>query len=110
MTALVVLADKPLAKGDTGPILTMTDQDVATYMADAAEQQSVVPVTAGEQLSEFEALEALLIPSGNNIAETLARWDAGSVAGFVTKMNQRAAALTSRGRRSRTPQACRFRR
>ena len=93
MTAMVVLADKRLAKGDSGPILIMTDQDVATYTADAAQQQSVVPVTVGERLSEFEALQALLIPSGNNIAETLARWDAGSVPAFVSEMNQRAAAL-----------------
>jgi D-alanyl-D-alanine carboxypeptidase (penicillin-binding protein 5/6) len=93
MTALVLLADKPLAKGELGPVLTMTDQDVATYMADVAQQQSVVPVAAGERLNEFEALQALLVPSGNNIAETLARWDAGSVPAFVAKMNQRAAAL-----------------
>ena len=93
MTALVVLADRPLAAGATGPNLIITDQDVATYRADAADQQSVVPVVAGEQLSEFQALEALLIPSGNNIAETLARWDAGSVSAFVGKMNQRGAAL-----------------
>jgi serine-type D-Ala-D-Ala carboxypeptidase (penicillin-binding protein 5/6) len=93
MTAMVVLADKPLAKGDAGPILVMTDQDVATYTQDAAQGQSVVPVAAGEHLSEFEALQALLIPSGNNIAETLARWDAGSVPAFVSKMNQRASAL-----------------
>ncbi|HXL18456.1 MAG TPA: D-alanyl-D-alanine carboxypeptidase, partial [Streptosporangiaceae bacterium] len=93
MTALVVLADKPLAPGATGPNLIISDQDVATYRADAADQQSVVPVEAGETLSEFQALEALLIPSGNNIAETLARWDAGSVSAFVSKMNQRATAL-----------------
>ena len=93
MTALVLLADKPLAKNETGPLLTITDQDVAIYMADLAQGQSVVQVTAGERMSEFEALEALLIPSGNNIAETLARWDAGSVPAFVAKMNQRAASL-----------------
>ena len=93
MTALVVLTDKPLARDQLGPSLIMTDQDVATYTADAADQQSVVPVAFGEHLSEFEALEAMLIPSGNNIAETLARWDAGTVPAFVTKMNQRAVAL-----------------
>jgi serine-type D-Ala-D-Ala carboxypeptidase (penicillin-binding protein 5/6) len=93
MTAMVVLADKPLAAGDTGPVLIMTDQDVATYTTDAAQGQSVVPVALGERLTEFEALQALLIPSGNNIAETLARWDAGSVPAFVSKMNQRAASL-----------------
>jgi len=93
MTAMVVLADKALVRGDSGPTLVITDQDVATYKADVADQQSVVPVVVGEQLSEFQALEALLVPSGNNIAETLARWDAGSVTAFVAKMNQRAAAL-----------------
>jgi D-alanyl-D-alanine carboxypeptidase (penicillin-binding protein 5/6) len=93
MTALVLLADKPLAKGELGPVLTITEQDVATYISDRNQLQSVVPVAAGERLNEFEALQALLVPSGNNIAETLARWDAGSVPAFVDKMNQRAIAL-----------------
>jgi D-alanyl-D-alanine carboxypeptidase (penicillin-binding protein 5/6) len=93
MTALVVLKDKPLSKGQDGPALTMSDQDVATYMADKADKQSVVEVRAGEQLTELEALEAVLIPSANNIAESIARWDAGSVAAFVDKMNQQAASL-----------------
>jgi D-alanyl-D-alanine carboxypeptidase (penicillin-binding protein 5/6) len=93
MTALVVLADKPLAKGAAGPDLIITAEDVATYRRDKAGDQSVVEVAAGEHLSEFDALQALLIPSGNNIAETLARWDAGSVSAFVDKMNQKATAL-----------------
>jgi D-alanyl-D-alanine carboxypeptidase (penicillin-binding protein 5/6) len=58
-----------------------------------AQGQSVVPVAAGERLNEFEVLEGLLIRSGNNIAESLALWDAGTVPAFVAKMNQRAAAL-----------------
>jgi D-alanyl-D-alanine carboxypeptidase (penicillin-binding protein 5/6) len=93
MTALVVLADKPLAPGASGPDLIITDQDVAAYKADAADQQSVVAVVEGEHLNEFQALEALLVASGNNIAETLARWDVGSVSAFVAEMNQHAAAL-----------------
>jgi len=71
----------------------ITDADVQAYQSDKADQQSVVAVQAGEQLSEYQALEGLLIPSGNNIAFTLANWDAGSVAGFVTKMNTQAKAL-----------------
>jgi serine-type D-Ala-D-Ala carboxypeptidase (penicillin-binding protein 5/6) len=93
MTALVVLTDKPLTAGDAGPSITITDQDVQAYENDRAQQQSVVAVQVGEQLTEFQALEGMLIPSGNNIAETLARWDAGSVAAFVDKMNKRAVAL-----------------
>ena len=90
MTALVIVADKPLKAGEQGPTLTITDQDVQTYETDKAQQQSVVLVQAGEQLSEFQALQGLLIPSGNNLAETLGRWDAGSVQAFVDKMNARA--------------------
>lgn len=92
-TALVVLDDRPLGLGELGPTLVLTDQDVAAYTSDAAQQQSVVPVAAGERLSEYQALEALLIPSGNNIAETLARWDAGSVSAFVGRMNDLATQL-----------------
>jgi D-alanyl-D-alanine carboxypeptidase (penicillin-binding protein 5/6) len=93
MTALVVLTDKKLAVGDAGPSITITDIDVQAYESDYAQKQSVVKVEAGEQLTEMQALEAMLIPSGNNIAETLARWDAGSVPAFVDKMNKRAVAL-----------------
>src|SRR3984893_15585355 len=93
MTALIVLEEKPLKKSEQGPSILITDADVQAYQSDKADQQSVVAVQAGEQLSEYQALEGLLIPSGNNIAFTLANWDAGSMAGFVTKMNTQAKAL-----------------
>lgn len=96
MTALVVIEDKPLKKGEQGPAILITDADVHEYQADNAAKQSVVEVRAGEQLTELQALEALLIPSGNNIAFTLANWDAGSAATFVAKMNKRAKELGMR--------------
>ena len=36
----------------------------------------------GETLTERQALEALLLPSADNMAWILARWDAGSQAAF----------------------------
>jgi D-alanyl-D-alanine carboxypeptidase len=45
---------------------------------------------AGEKLTERQALEAMLVPSGNNVASLLARWDAGLEAAFVARMNTRA--------------------
>jgi serine-type D-Ala-D-Ala carboxypeptidase (penicillin-binding protein 5/6) len=93
MTALVVLSDHPLARGAGGPELTISQADVDRTAQESAADASVVPVAAGEQLSELQALEGLLIPSGNNLAEVLAAWDAGSVAGFVAKMNAKAAQL-----------------
>ncbi|HKV87752.1 MAG TPA: D-alanyl-D-alanine carboxypeptidase [Candidatus Dormibacteraeota bacterium] len=90
MTALIVLEDKPLKRGEPGPVLTMTDTDVQGYQSDFAQKQSVVEVRAGEQLTEYQVLQGMLIPSANNLAETIARWDAGSIQAFVSKMNDRA--------------------
>lgn len=93
MTAMVVLQDKPLKSGEDGPTVTITDADVQSYQTDLQDQQSVAKVETGEQLSELQLLEGMLIPSANNLAETLARWDAGSTDAFVAKMNARATAL-----------------
>jgi D-alanyl-D-alanine carboxypeptidase len=93
MTALVILTDKPLKKDETGPALTITETDVQSYLTDQANKESVVAVQAGEQLTEFQLLEGLLIPSANNFADTLARWDMGSIDAFVIAMNKRASDL-----------------
>jgi serine-type D-Ala-D-Ala carboxypeptidase (penicillin-binding protein 5/6) len=93
MTALVILEDKPLKKGDPGPTITITDTDVQSYNADLANKESVALVRAGEQITELQLLQGTLIPSANNMSETLARWDAGSIDAFVAKMNARAVAL-----------------
>jgi len=50
-------------------------------------------VEAGERLTERQLLEALLIPSGNNIARMLAARVAGDEAGFVDDMNAEAEEL-----------------
>jgi D-alanyl-D-alanine carboxypeptidase (penicillin-binding protein 5/6) len=44
-------------------------------------------------LSELQALQALLLPSANNVAQVLARWDAGSTDRFVARMNATARSL-----------------
>jgi serine-type D-Ala-D-Ala carboxypeptidase (penicillin-binding protein 5/6) len=77
--------------GVGGPQITVTPADVAVYRADAAAGQSVVAVRAGERLTERQALEGLLLPSGNNVATLLAR--SGSERAFVAKMNASARAL-----------------
>lgn len=93
MTALVVLHDRPIQPGGAGPTITITPAEVAQYQRDVATQQSVAAVAAGERLSEFQALEALLIPSANNVADVLASFAAGSRAAFVAQMNHEATVL-----------------
>ena len=44
-------------------------------------------------MTERQALQALLLPSANNIAAVLARWDAGSADRFVARMNATARSL-----------------
>ncbi|MGN6377323.1 MAG: D-alanyl-D-alanine carboxypeptidase family protein [Gaiellales bacterium] len=93
MTAYVVLRDHPLRPGEDGPAITLTAADVADTYRRAAQHESVVPIAAGEELTERQALQALLLPSANNIAAVLARWDAGSADGFVARMNAAARSL-----------------
>ena len=93
MTAYLVLRDHPLRLGEDGPTITLIDADVADTDRRRGQRESVVSIAAEEQLTERQALQALLLPSANNIAAVLARWDAGSVNGFVARMNATARSL-----------------
>src|SRR5262249_59005874 len=72
MTAYVVLRDHPLRLGQEGPTITLGDADVADTDRRAGQDESVVPVAAGEELTERQALQALLLPSAHHIAPVLA--------------------------------------
>jgi len=93
MTAYLVLRDHPLRLGQDGPTITLTDADVADTDRRLRQRESIVSIAAGERLTERQALQALLLPSANNIAAALARWDAGSAARFVARMNATARSL-----------------
>lgn len=81
--ALCVLDKSPIEIGKTGKIYTITADDVANYNRHVAGNGSVAAVAEGEELSEYQAIEALMIPSANNIADSLAKWEFGSNAGYA---------------------------
>ncbi|MGA8296023.1 MAG: hypothetical protein WB770_03160 [Acidimicrobiales bacterium] len=93
MTALVILKDHPLGPLARGPLLTVSPTDVTDYANDLALGDSTLKIALGEHLDEHQLLEALLLPSGDNIADLLARWDAGNLAAFVVRMNAEVRAL-----------------
>jgi D-alanyl-D-alanine carboxypeptidase (penicillin-binding protein 5/6) len=93
MTAYTVLRDRPLAAGRSGPTITISAAEAAAYTAQKAAGLSLVKVAAGEKITERQALQALLLASGDNLAEILARWDAGSASAFARRMNANAARL-----------------
>jgi D-alanyl-D-alanine carboxypeptidase (penicillin-binding protein 5/6) len=87
ITALMVLQKKPLALNQAGPMVTITPADVANYNRYVSQDGSVLPVVAGEQLSEYQMLQALMLPSANNIADKLAEWTYGSIPAYAQAAN-----------------------
>ena len=93
MTAYLTLRRYPLNGEADGFTITVTVAQAQSAAESAAESQSVVAVRAGEQLTERQLLEGLLIPSGNNFAQMLAVHMAGSETRFTADMNAEARAL-----------------
>ncbi len=71
----------------------MTTADVAEYDAELKADESTVAIEAGETFTERQMLEGLLLASANDMAFSLAMWDAGSIPAFVAKMNALATSL-----------------
>ena len=79
ITALSVLKEKPLKLHDQGPTITLTQADVDSYNHYYSVGGSVALVANGEKITEYQALQAMLLPSSNNMADTLATWAFGSL-------------------------------
>jgi D-alanyl-D-alanine carboxypeptidase (penicillin-binding protein 5/6) len=90
MTAYLVLKHYPLHAGDSGRGFVVGQSDVVDTETRRREDQSIVDVRAGEQLTERDAVMAILLPSANNIAVLVAGQVAGSVPAFVAEMNHTA--------------------
>jgi D-alanyl-D-alanine carboxypeptidase (penicillin-binding protein 5/6) len=88
ITTLAILEKKPLAAGAQGPNVTFTQADVDLFNYYYANDGSVAQVSNGEVLSEYQALEAMLLPSANNMADSMARWAFGSVDAYVVFANE----------------------
>jgi D-alanyl-D-alanine carboxypeptidase (penicillin-binding protein 5/6) len=84
---------KPRRYAEEGFELEIGTADVEDLHRRIELNQSVVAVEVGEVLSERQALEALLLPSANNVAALLAIHEAGSVEAFVGEMKEAATEL-----------------
>jgi D-alanyl-D-alanine carboxypeptidase (penicillin-binding protein 5/6) len=91
--ALVVLRDHPVTFGSNGPTVIITPDEAAQFDVDLGNDETNIPLQAGETLTELQLLEALLNQSADDVAYTLAVWDAGSQPAFVAKMNALAFSL-----------------
>jgi len=97
MTAYIVLKDHPLKPGAEGEKITVDALAEKEGGYDKDGESTLNTVKKGDVLTEKQALSAIMIPSANNIARLLARWDAGSEAAFIKKMNATAKKLGMTG-------------
>ena len=79
MTAYLTLREHPLAAGEQGFVMRITHKDVEEEEQRVALDESTLSVKAGERITERQALEALLLPSANNIAALFAVHNAGGL-------------------------------
>ncbi|MFE9013746.1 serine hydrolase [Streptomyces cyaneofuscatus] len=90
MTAYVILQEHSLKGDEEGETITV---DQKAEDESKRPDESTAPLTKGQQLTQRQMLQLLMIPSGNNAARLLARWDAGSEDKFIDKMNDAAKGL-----------------
>jgi serine-type D-Ala-D-Ala carboxypeptidase (penicillin-binding protein 5/6) len=88
ITALAILEKKPLEPGQQGPMITLNEQDVASYSEHMGRNGSVVPVVAGEQITQYQAMQAMLMSSSNNLSDSLVRWAFGSTEAYTIYANE----------------------
>ncbi|GGY32024.1 D-alanyl-D-alanine carboxypeptidase [Streptomyces anulatus] len=93
MTAYVILKDHPM-RADAPGATVVADRRAADESYSSVE--TTAPVLAGREYTQRRLLELMMVPSGNNVARLLARWDAGDEKAFVAKMNRAAAGLGMR--------------
>ncbi len=88
ITALAVLEKHPLKSDDDfGPNIPITEADEQLYRDYVAKNGTVVLVKSGVSLPERDALEGMLLPSANNIADTTATWAFGSLKNYHNYAN-----------------------
>ncbi|MFI1225612.1 MULTISPECIES: serine hydrolase [unclassified Streptomyces] len=94
MTAYVILKEHPLKGDEEGETITV---DQKAEDESKRPDESTAPLTKGQELSQRQMLQLLMIPSGNNAARLLARWDAKTEDAFIDKMNEAAKDLGMTG-------------
>ncbi|MFG2724347.1 D-alanyl-D-alanine carboxypeptidase [Streptomyces canus] len=93
MTAYIVLKDHPLKSGEEGAKITVDALAEKEGGYNKQGESTLNTVKQGDVLTQRQAIAAIMIPSANNIARLLARWDSGSEAAFIKKMNDTAKEL-----------------
>lgn len=88
VTALAVMEKQPFKKGESGQTYTLSAKDVGYYSDYLSKQGSVVIVRDGETITQYQALQGILIASANNLSTSLVERVFGSTDAYVTYANK----------------------
>ena len=86
--ALAIMQEKPFELGEQGETITISDEYYQIYEDYVSKGGSVSAVEAGEEISEYDALASVMLPSSNNMADTLAIWAFGSLIEYQDYANE----------------------
>lgn len=88
ITVLAILEKNPLQQGKQGPTIKLTQADVDLFNKYFGQGGAYVKVEIGEEITQYQALQAILLPSANNMADSLAIWAFGSIQQYHTYANE----------------------
>lgn len=83
ITALAIMEKQPFELGQAGQTYTITTKDIASLSAYIAEDGSVLPLLIGMELTQYQAMQRMLIASDNSVADILAERIFGSKEAYV---------------------------
>jgi D-alanyl-D-alanine carboxypeptidase (penicillin-binding protein 5/6) len=84
ITALAIMEKQPFELGQEGQTYTITKEDIASMNAYIAENGSVLPLQIGIQLTQYQAMQRMLLASDNSMADILVERTFGSKEAYVS--------------------------
>lgn len=84
ITALAIMEKQPFELGQEGQTYTITRKDIASLNAYIAEDGSVQPLLIGMELTQYQAMQRMLIASDDNMADILTERIFGSKEAYVS--------------------------
>ncbi len=87
ITALAILEKAPLKQGEKGITIVFDEEDARIFAEYQAKDGAVTPVEVGKSMNQYEALQAMLLPSSNNVTDSLVRRVFGSTENYTKYAN-----------------------
>lgn len=87
ITALAIMEKQPFKLGQEGQTYTITREDIESMSEYIAEDGSVQPLLIGTKLTQYQAMQRMLMASDNNMADILVERIFGSQNAYVSYAN-----------------------